>query len=295
MAKDHMKLSASEYFKNDKQAVAVEPRAPQVAFPLHDHDFNEIFVVLSGNGWHILNDVPHFITCGEVFYVQAEDRHEFADVSDLNLINILYRLDTYSLKSEALDWIVEAASVPGTHNRHWQITEDVLGQVKPLTEKMHREVAHGDNLSRMMAESLFAQLCILLYRNRFSTDTADLPASARLGHVLTYLRHNCTAEIDFDEVARRFGYSLRNFNRVFREATATTPHNYLVKLRIGEAMRALRNTDASITAIAFAAGFNDSNYFSFTFSKLTGMTPSEYRRLSTVDWIAGRDPPPEAA
>lgn len=278
-----MKLLASDFFRSEKQAVAVEPRAPQVAFPPHDHDFNEIFVVLSGNGWHILNNSPHFITCGEVFYVKASDRHEFADVSDLHLINILYRPTTSALKPEAIDRIVEVSTEPGTQNQHWQITEDVLGQVRPLVEKLTQESRRSDDLSLIMAESLFAQLCIMLYRNRFSADVGDLPASARLGHVLTYLRHNCTTEVDFDEVAQRFGYSLRSFNRVFREATATTPHNYLVKLRIGEAMRALRHTDAQITDIAFASGFNDSNYFSYTFSRLTGMSPSEYRRLSRIE------------
>jgi transcriptional regulator GlxA family with amidase domain len=37
-------------------------------------------------------------------------------------------------------------------------------------------------------------------------------------------------------------------------------------------------TDASITEIAFASGFHDSNYFSSCFSKMTGRSPSEYRR-----------------
>lgn len=278
-----MKLSAAEFFRDEHQTVAVEPRDPQVAFPPHQHDFNEIFVVLSGNGWHILNDTPHFITVGEVFYVQANDLHEFSDVSDLHLINILYRLETCALKAQALDRLVEASASPGTNHHHWQITEDTLKQVKPLTEALAQETKRNDPLSRIMAESLFAQLCILLYRNRFSADAADAPSSARLGHVLTYLRHNCAHDIDLDEVAQRFGYSARNFNRLFREATGTTPHNYLVKLRIGEAMRALRQTDASITTIALAAGFNDSNYFSYAFNKLTGMSPSEYRRLSRID------------
>lgn len=278
-----MKLAAAEFFRDESQTVAVEPRDPQVAFPSHHHDFNEIFVVLSGNGWHILNDVPHLITVGEVFYVQASDVHEFADVSDLHLINILYRLETCALKADALDHLVKASSSPGANHHHWQITEDTLKQVRPLSEALAQETARTDPLSRIMAESLFAQLCILLYRNRFSADAADQPSSARLGHVLTYLRHNCTSDIDLDAMAQRFGYSVRNFNRVFRDATGTTPHNYLVKLRIGEAMRALRQTDANITSIAFSAGFNDSNYFSYTFNKLTGMSPSEYRRLSRIE------------
>jgi len=42
-------------------------------------------------------------------------------------------------------------------------------------------------------------------------------------------------------------------------------------------MRALRATDDRVTDIAFASGFNDANYFSYAFSKLIGMSPSQYR------------------
>ena len=43
-------------------------------------------------------------------------------------------------------------------------------------------------------------------------------------------------------------------------------------------MRALRTSDASVTAVALASGFNDGNYFSSAFRKQTGMSPSRYRR-----------------
>ena len=70
----------------------------------------------------------------------------------------------------------------------------------------------------------------------------------------------------------------RHFRRVFREATGTTPQDYLVKLRLGRAMRELRGSDASITDVALASGFSDGNYFSYTFSKQTGLSPSQYCR-----------------
>ena len=284
-----MKLLASEWFKHEAQAVAVEPRAPQVAFPLHEHEFNELFIVLSGNGWHILNGTPHFITCGELFYVRASDRHQFVDVDNLHLINVLYRLEMFSLKPEALSVLIEAADSPGADDRHWQITEDAVATIRPLIAELESETRAVDPFSRLSAEALFVRLCATLSRVRFTADAANLPAATRLGHILRYLRHHRAEEVDFEEVARRFGYSLRNFNRIFREATGATPHNYLVKLRISEAMRSLRGSDEAITNVAFHSGFSDSNYFSYVFNRLTGMSPSEYRRLAQVDWT-GRPP-----
>ena len=66
-----LKLQVSEFFRAASQFVVVEPRSPQVRFPLHEHDFYEIVIVSSGNGWHVLNDEPHFISCGEVLFLRA--------------------------------------------------------------------------------------------------------------------------------------------------------------------------------------------------------------------------------
>ncbi|MEF2073421.1 helix-turn-helix domain-containing protein [Consotaella aegiceratis] len=271
-----MKLLAKEFFRSSSQPVVVEQRRPQPPFPLHDHDFYEIVIVLSGNGWHVLNDEPHFITCGEVFYIKADDNHSYEQVNDLYLSNILYRPDGGGRQDVMKIMLDDAAN--GSARRHWQVTEDVLAKITPLIETLESEACNPDPMSEMMAEALFNQLAVLLARARFAGDGDALPSTVRLGHVLSYLRHNCTEQVDFEELARRFGYSLRNFNRLFREATATTPHDYLVKLRLSRAMRALLSTSDSITDVALASGFNDSNYFSYSFSRATGMSPSEYRR-----------------
>lgn len=273
-----MRLLAKEFFQSDAQPVIVEQRQPQTAFPLHDHDFCEIMIVLSGNGWHLLNDEPHFITCGEVFYIRADDHHAYEQVDDLYLTNILLRPDFASSACSFPDIMPHFPESDQTR-QHWQVTEDVLAQIKPLVETLGREARRPDPLSQIMSQALFNQLAVLLARSQFAMDAKGLPNAVRLGHVLNYLRHNCSEEIDLENVARRFGYSLRSFNRMFRDATATTPHNYLVKLRLGKAMRALRSGHDSITDVAFACGFNDSNYFSYSFSKMTGMAPSEYRRM----------------
>ncbi len=273
-----MKLSVRDWFRRESQAVTVEPRTPQARFPLHEHEFGEIVIVMSGNGWHVLNDEPQLITCGEVFYIRPEDRHAFEQVNELFLTNVIYRPSERLLRPERIQQLLEDGTAAG--RKRWQLTEDALGEIRPLLDALTREVRSDDPLSDLMAESLFIQLAVALCRHRFAVDGADIPADARFGHVLAFLRHHCSEDVDLEELAHRFGYSLRTFCRVFRDATATTPHNYLVQLRLGRAMRALRATNDSITEVAFACGFHDSNYFSSAFSKMTGFSPSEYRRLS---------------
>jgi len=269
-----MKLAVRDWFRRTSQVVTVEPRAPQDRFPVHDHEFAEIVIVASGHGWHLWNDEPQFITGGEVFYIQPQDRHSFEQVCDLHLTNVLYRPSKHFLDPGRVQHLLEN---PQGHNR-WQLTDDALRRLEPLISQLTREVRSEDPHSDVLAESLFIQLAVALWRNRIPIDCDHLPERSRLGHVLAYLRHYCTAELNIEEVAQRSGYSLRTFARTFREMTGTTPHNYLVQLRISHAKRAIRTTSDSITEIAFASGFHDSNYFSSCFSKMTGLSPSEYRR-----------------
>jgi AraC family L-rhamnose operon transcriptional activator RhaR len=263
-----------DWFRRRTQTVTVEPRIPQDRFPVHDHEFGEIVIVVSGNGWHLWNDESQFITGGEVFYVRPEDHHAFEQVSDLTLINFLYQPGARFLGPDGVQCLLENPD----GRRRWQLTDDAMRQIEPLIAQLTREVRSDDPYSDVAAESLFIQLAVALRRHRSPIACDSLPARGRFGHVLAYLRHHCTSDLDVEEVAHRSGYSLRTFTRAFREATSTTPHNYLVQLRIEHAKRAIRTTTDSITEIAFASGFHDSNYFSSCFSKMTGLSPSEYRR-----------------
>ena len=219
-----------------------------------------------------MNDEPFFVTCGEVFYLRASDCHEFTSLCDLRLTNILYRPGRATFDLDC------GHDIEVLTKRHWQVDEDALRQLRPIIDALAREAGRDDPVSRLMAETLFVQLELVLRRNRFAPTAAKLPAPARLGHLLSYIRHNCANEVDFDDMSRKFGVSARNLTHLFRDATGVTPHEYLVRARINQAMRALRGKTASITEIAYDCGFNDSNYFSYCFSKLAGLTPSEYRR-----------------
>jgi AraC-like DNA-binding protein len=273
-----LKLRGREFFSGDAQCVVVEPRTPQPSFPLHEHDFCELVIVASGNGWHVLNGEPHLLSCGEVLYLGPGDRHAFEQVQDLYLTNVIYRPNGALLLPDRLRPYLQPSSEEVGERRYWHISEEAACRVKPLLAALSREARRSDVASNLMAESLLVQLIVTLWRDRFASDGQQLSARGRLAQVLRYLRHNCSECIDLDEVAQRFGYSPRNLRRVFRDATATTPHDYLVKLRVGRAMRALRTSDASITDVALASGFSDGNYFSHSFRKQTGISPSLYRR-----------------
>lgn len=78
-------------------------------------------------------------------------------------------------------------------------------------------------------------------------------------------------------LARVSGVSEAHFARSFKEAFGVPPHRYLLTRRIQRAKALLRDTDLSITEIAFQTGWGSLGTFGRTFRDVTGQSPGELR------------------
>ncbi len=80
-----------------------------------------------------------------------------------------------------------------------------------------------------------------------------------------------------DWLANVSGVSEAHFARSFKEAFGVPPHRYLLTRRIERAKAMLRDTDLSITKIAFQTGWDSLGTFGRTFKDVTGESPSKLR------------------
>lgn len=78
-------------------------------------------------------------------------------------------------------------------------------------------------------------------------------------------------------LARVSGVSEAHFARSFKTAFGLPPHRYLITRRIERAVALLRESDLSITEIAFQTGWGSLGTFGRTFRDVTGESPSEHR------------------
>lgn len=104
----------------------------------------------------------------------------------------------------------------------------------------------------------------------------------RLKNVLTYIRDNYENPITLAELAQVAGMAPKYFCRAFSQMTGKTPIEYVNYYRIEQAGERLIRTDEKITDIAISCGFNDMSYFSKTFAKLKGITPTQYRNARMI-------------
>jgi AraC-like DNA-binding protein len=95
------------------------------------------------------------------------------------------------------------------------------------------------------------------------------------------LRQNLSYQWTVEEMAAMVGLGTTAFNERVKSYSGFSPLNYLINIRISEAIKLLRRPESSVTSIALDTGFYSSQHFSTTFKKLTGYTPGEFRKKNT--------------
>jgi AraC family transcriptional regulator len=90
---------------------------------------------------------------------------------------------------------------------------------------------------------------------------------------------NLDREVPLAQLARECGLSTGHFSRAFKDTMGFPPHQWLLRRRIENAMRLLRNQQLSLPEVALACGFSDQSHFTRVFTKLSGKSPGAWRRL----------------
>jgi AraC family transcriptional regulator len=96
--------------------------------------------------------------------------------------------------------------------------------------------------------------------------------------VVSYIEQHLCKQICLVSLAERAGLSQHHFCRAFKQSFGVPPHRYHVQRRIRQAKLLLADRAISITDIGLILGYSQTSSFSLAFRKLTGWTPTEYRR-----------------
>ena len=102
--------------------------------------------------------------------------------------------------------------------------------------------------------------------------TPDLPLAAEKS-----LRNDLSHDWTVAELAKRHGVSREHLSRTFKRHHGVAPHEYLLQLRLQEAVRRLRGGTEPIKVIAFDLGFQSHASFIRSFRRHHGLAPSQYR------------------
>ena len=125
----------------------------------------------------------------------------------------------------------------------------------------------------------------LLYQWNTPSQVPFMPFCPQMDHgdgvirtVQDYLSSRSRFDLTVEDLTEMAGLSRATFNRRFIRATGYSPIEYLQRLRVEKAKALLEETEETIEAIAWQAGYDEPAAFRRVFCKITRFTPSDYRR-----------------
>jgi AraC family transcriptional regulator len=151
------------------------------------------------------------------------------------------------------------------------------GGLSRITSRILSEFRVRDAVSALMIEGLVLEFMTSVARGGDHQPRGVAPAWLRTA--AEYLHAGAVEEIRLDAVAFAAGVHPAHLNRVFRTHYGCSVGEYVRRLRIDRAARELSQSERNIADIAVSAGFADQSHFTRVFVRLTGLTPSRYRRL----------------
>lgn len=242
-------------------------------FTMHrHHDYSEMFYIRNGSGLHCLPSGAAELSEGDLVFVWQHHEHGFSVDSDqLELVNVAFRTDLV--------------------NAFLRIAELDILQDDRAAIPLHVHLAGHD---RDNAAGAFDQVLSLFDRSptaldlvRFWCDTLPLliPTDSTVrGHPPEWLAHACLAMETEENIGAGLprmlelasvshGYLARTMRRYF----GVTPIEFIADVRVGHAVRLLRQTDLPIAEISARCGFASPSYFSRQFKRSQGMSPRSFR------------------
>jgi PAS domain S-box-containing protein len=164
------------------------------------------------------------------------------------------------------------ASAPGHDTEGRVVHRGVLVDVTSLREA-DEALSDAGTGSGSAASTIRAALLATDPDARLSPHVVRLAEDAS-----QYLREHFAERIDLPSLSSVLAVSPGYLGRAFKQHTGTTPHQFLIDLRLNAAERLLADTDLSVTQIAWRVGFATPSHFVTTFRARMGRTPIEFRR-----------------
>lgn len=186
---------------------------------------------------------------------------------------------------------VPQGEVPIYYWAHFLPCVDLSGGVQKISLNLHTVCSNYDKIAivfrQLISESYdiepLWQACnyylsiLMVY---LAADSEVKPVTKALYvRMKEYLRMNYHHNVSLNELAAEFHYSTDYLSRLFKKNAKMSVSKYLHTLRLNEAKQLLLSTMDSVRSIGFRCGYANEKYFITTFTKLEGMTPTQYRNL----------------
>jgi AraC-like DNA-binding protein len=153
-------------------------------------------------------------------------------------------------------------------------------EVGRIFKKIEVEYLAGEMFYNHRISQLAVDLLIILARTICRKKQPCASVVFNIDILNQALLKNLAFNWTLNQMAAVTGHGTTSFTEKVKLTTGFSPFNYLIYLRVNEAVKLIQNSKMKITEIALYTGFYSSQHFAGIFKKFTGYTPSEMRSVA---------------
>lgn len=248
---------------------------------LHSHSRElEIHYITAGRGTYLINNRLYEFKAGTLLIIHRNEIHRLVEIKSSISQYVLYFApgifgDYGDLKTFALKHLFKSTPIvsefQGAGVELELIFRSLFTDYKTKSPYWKEAVISG-----------LVRLCVLL-QGRPAGENKKYNVSGKdkdIEDALTFIDKNYSKELPLELIAGTIGLTPNYLSSKFTKTVGMTLKDYIIAKRINEAKKRLETAPGDkIISIAYESGYKDLSNFNHTFKKLTGYTPSAYRKL----------------
>lgn len=178
------------------------------------------------------------------------------------------------LKSYCLESLIESASFSDRPDLNRVFFKQNCFTLEKLLVKAEYAYARKLLYYEMETGALLQQAFVLAMRQ----ENTQLCNTGSAADILSYIHLHYNQPLTNSALSKLFHFHPNYINSLIKNQTGMSLHQYILHIRITNAIHLLETTSLSISAIAQKTGFDDSSYFTRCFKKTTGSLPRSFRK-----------------
>jgi YesN/AraC family two-component response regulator len=152
--------------------------------------------------------------------------------------------------------------------------------VKHEIMEIYNEYHYQRKFFRERIRGYMTSVIVRAARNLSNIESEESHSQNIIDEIILYIRQNYNKDLTNKKIGKKFNLHPNYINKLMVENMGTSLYQYLLQIRISEAINLLQLGEMTVKQVALAVGFTDTGHFTKYFKKKTGKTPSEYRNKS---------------
>lgn len=248
----------------------------------HRHPDGEIICCVKGEmAYEFRNHRPITLCNGEFLVIPAKTEHRLTSGIDAPSRRVSFLFKSKRTKpflfsiftGSAYRALLSRLSASGFKPKRFSAsTRDTIVR---LGHFLHRTPQRLTDIDKCEIRILICSLLVDCARGNGAI--MSKPEVKMMDEATAWLEKHFSEQVSIPLLVEHMGYGRTRFFSLFKQKTGLSPNDYLIRLRIKKAKELLQSGTLPIGDIAKHVGFTNSTFFSTTFKRLVGASPSEFR------------------